>query len=166
MIRSVIRGVEALCHRRARNAEIEEELHSFLQHSIEDKIRRGMTREAAMRSARAEVGSFAAVRQKVWSAGWESTPEMLWHDLIYTFRRLRRTPGVIFAVVLSIGLGIAANATIFSLVSKFVLAPAPVGDPKTLTTVYRTYDHGACCNARLSRSSRPGKVVLRYGGLL
>lgn len=67
-------------------------------------------------------------------------------DLVYCYRRLRRTPGVVLAVVLSIGLGIAANATIFSLVSKFVLAPAPVGDPGTLTTVYRTYDNGSCCN--------------------
>jgi predicted permease len=147
MIRSFIRGLEALRHKRARNGEIEEELHSFLQHSIEDKIRCGMTRESAIRSARAEIGGVAAVRQKVWSAGWESTAEMLWHDLIYTFRRLARTPGVVFAVVLSIGLGIAANATIFSLVSKFVLAPAPVGDPKTLTTVYRTFNNGTCCNA-------------------
>ncbi len=147
MMRSFIRGLEALRRKKARNGEIEEELHAFLQHSIEDKIQRGMTPESAMRSARAEIGSVTAVQHKVWSAGWESTAETLWHDLIYTFRRLARTPGVVFAVVLSIGLGIAANATIFSLVSKFVLAPAPVGDPKTLTTVYRTYDNGACCNA-------------------
>lgn len=147
MIRSFIRGIEALCTKNARNSEIEEELHAFFEDSVEDKMRRGMGREDAMRVARTEIGSVTAVRHKVWSAGWESQGEMLQHDVIYTFRRLARTPGVVFAVVLSIGLGIAANATIFSLVSKFVLASAPVGDPKTLTTVYRTYDNGTCCNA-------------------
>ena len=147
LIRGFIQGFEAFCRKKARNGEIEEELQAYLEDSIEDKIRRGMGREDAMRVARAEIGSVTAVRHKVWSEGWESQAEMLWHDLIYTLRRLARTPGAALVVVLSIGLGIAANATIFSLVSKFVLAPAPVGDPKTLTTVYRTYDNGACCNA-------------------
>jgi predicted permease len=147
LIRSFIQGLEALCHKKARNGEIEDELQAYLEDSIEDKMRRGVAREDAMRAARAEIGSVTAVRHKVWSAGWESQAEILWHDLIYTSRRLARTPGVALAVVLSIGLGIAVNATIFSLVSKFVLAPAPVGDPKTLTTVYRTYDNGTCCNA-------------------
>lgn len=146
MMRSFIRGFQALCRREQRNGEIEEELHAFMQYSIEDKIRHGMTPERAIRSARAEIGSVSAVQHGVWSAGWESTAEMLWHEVIYTFRRLKRTPGLVLAVLLSIGLGIAANAAIFSLVSKFVLAPAPVGDPKTLLTVFRTYDNGACCN--------------------
>jgi hypothetical protein len=68
-------------------------------------------------------------------------------NLAYTFRRVARMPGSVFVVALSIGLGTAANATVFSLVSKFVLAPAPVGDPSTLTTIFRTYDNGSCCNA-------------------
>src|SRR5580704_8783876 len=147
LIRGFIQGFEALRRKKARNGKIEEELQAYLEDSIEDKVGRGMGREDAMRAARAEIGSVMSVRQKVWSAGWEAHAETLWHDLTYTFRRLGRTPGVALVVVLSIGLGIAANATIFSLVSKFVLAPAPVGDPKTLTTVYRTYDKGSCCNA-------------------
>ena len=84
-----------------------------------------------------------AIDQK---SNWAADAGLLGHDLLYSWRRLKRMPGPVLAVVLSIGLGIAANATIFSLVSKFVLAPAPVGDPKTLTTIYRTYDNGACCN--------------------
>ena len=50
------------------------------------------------------------------------------------------------AVVVSIGLGIAANATIFSMVSKFVLSRAPVADPSTLMTLHTTHDGDACCN--------------------
>ena len=47
--------------------------------------------------------------------------------------------------MLSIGLGIAANSTIFSMVSAFVLRTAPVGDPATLLNVFTT-QRGACCN--------------------
>ncbi len=66
-------------------------------------------------------------------------------DLTYAFRRLSRSPGFAATAVVSIGLGIAANATIFSMVSTFLVRPAPVGDPATLMTVYTT-ERGECCN--------------------
>src|ERR1700760_2042725 len=66
-------------------------------------------------------------------------------DLSYTFRRLSRTPGLVLAIVISIGLGIAANTTIFSMVSRFVLTPPPVGDPNTLLSL-KTTDKNECCN--------------------
>jgi predicted permease len=69
----------------------------------------------------------------------------LWQDLTYTFRRVSKSPGFVLAVVVSIGLGIAANSTIFSMVSKFVLRSAPVGDPGTLMAVLTT-ERGQCCN--------------------
>lgn len=67
-------------------------------------------------------------------------------DLAYTFRRLSRAPGFVIAVVVSIGLGIAANATIFSMVSRFVLRPAPVGDPSRLLNLRTLHDGDQCCN--------------------
>jgi hypothetical protein len=66
-------------------------------------------------------------------------------DLTHTIRRLSKAPGFVFAVMVSIGLGIAANATIFSMVSRFVLRPAPIGDPSTLMSLHTTY-HEQCCN--------------------
>jgi predicted permease len=66
-------------------------------------------------------------------------------DLTHTIRRLSKSPGFVFAVMVSIGLGIAANATIFSMVSTFVLRPAPVGDPSTLLSLHTTYQE-QCCN--------------------
>ncbi len=67
-------------------------------------------------------------------------------DLAYTFRRLSKSPGIVLAVVISIGLGIAANSTIFSIVSRFVLRPAPVGNPSTLMSLHFTHDNEQCCS--------------------
>ncbi|QNI34339.1 ABC transporter permease [Alloacidobacterium dinghuense] len=66
-------------------------------------------------------------------------------DLAYTFRRLSKTPGLVLAVVISIGLGLAANSTIFSMVSRFVLTPPPVGDPGSLLSL-KTTDKNECCS--------------------
>ena len=68
------------------------------------------------------------------------------HDLTYSLRRLSRSPGFVFTVVVSIALGIAANSTIFSMISRFVLRPAPVGDPSTLLALHTTHDGDQCCN--------------------
>ena len=43
-------------------------------------------------------------------------------------RRLVGAPAIVAAVVASIGIGIAANATIFAMVNRFVLRSAPVGN--------------------------------------
>jgi predicted permease len=67
-------------------------------------------------------------------------------DLVYTMRRLSKSPWLVAAVVVSIGLGIAANATIFSMVSRFVLRRAPVGHPSTLMSLHVTQQGEPCCN--------------------
>lgn len=68
------------------------------------------------------------------------------HDIRYSLRRLAKSPGFVAAVVLSIAIGIAANATIFSMISRFVLRPAPVGNPSTLLGIHTTHDGDQCCN--------------------
>jgi hypothetical protein len=95
---------------------------------------------------------------------------VLRQDLSYSLRRLSRSPGFVFAVILSIGLGIAANATIFSMVSRFVFWPPPVADPSTLMALHTTHDGDRCCNsfclAHLRRSARPGPIFLQCRRLL
>jgi predicted permease len=66
-------------------------------------------------------------------------------EMRQTLRRLWKAPGFVLAVIVSVGLGIAANATIFSMVSRFVLSPAPVGDPNTFVALHTT-TRGECCN--------------------
>src|ERR1700677_4447244 len=68
-------------------------------------------------------------------------------DLTYVLRRLVGKPGIVAAVVVSIGIGIAANAKIFAMVSRFVLRAAPVGDPTTLVSLHLTHEGDRCCNS-------------------
>ena len=62
--------------------------------------------------------------------------EQLWSDVRLAARVLAKSPGFTAVAVLSLALGIGANATIFSLLNALLLRPLPGRDPARLVTVY------------------------------
>ncbi|MGB6131363.1 MAG: ABC transporter permease [Acidobacteriaceae bacterium] len=135
MLRSLIAGVRALLRPAERNAEIEDELRSFYEASVEDKNRRGMSAEEAQRAARAETGSAEMVRHKIWSVGWESIFDSITRDMQIALRQLRKSPGFTATAVLTLALGIGVNATMFSLVSAFLMPRLPGHDSQGVVAI-------------------------------
>ncbi|MCI0355037.1 MAG: ABC transporter permease, partial [Acidobacteria bacterium] len=64
--------------------------------------------------------------------------ETLLQDIRYGLRVLRKSPGFAFVAVLSLGLGIGANTTIFTLINAVLLRSEPVRDIERLVAVYTT----------------------------
>ncbi len=62
---------------------------------------------------------------------------MLWNDLRYALRLMRRNPGFSFVAVLSLALGIGANTAIFSLFYTIMLRQLPVPHPEELVELVR-----------------------------
>jgi predicted permease len=141
----LIRCFAALTGRR-RHHDAEAELASHLEFHIEDGMRSGLSYEQARRQALIHLGGYDQTRQAMRERQGLPFIENLARDLRYSLRTFARHKAVTIIAIVSIGLGIGANATIFSLVSRFVLRPAPVGDPATLLEIMGTHVGDRCCN--------------------
>ena len=119
------------------DSDFEDELASHVAMHIDDGIRAGLSLEEARRQALIRLGGAEQTRQAYRERRGLPWLETLARDFAYSLRRLVHRPAMTAIAVLSIGLGLGANATIFSMVSRFVLRPAPVGDPATLLSVQR-----------------------------
>jgi len=123
-----------------------EELESHVALHTDAGVRTGLSQTEARRQALIRLGGAEQTRQAHRERRTLPWLESLLRDAAYALRTLARHRGASAIAILSIGLGIGANATIFSMVSRFVLRPAPVGDPSTLLTLKTTHDGDQCCN--------------------
>jgi predicted permease len=129
------------------DADFREELEAHVAMDTERGMRNGLSREAARRRALARFGGLTQAHEAYAERRGLPWLQSLLRDLHYGVRSLARNRLVTAVAILSIGLGIGSNTTIFSIVSRFVLRPAPVGDPATLLSLHIKGDRDSrCCN--------------------
>ena len=122
--------------RRRREAELDEEIRSHLQLAAQDRIDHGQSPDDARRGVVKEFGNVALVKEvtrDAWGlAFWESWIQ----DIRLSLRMLARNPVLTVVAALSIGLGIAANVTIFSFVNALLFTAPAVESPSRLVEIW------------------------------
>ena len=126
--KSIVSGLRALFHRQQVSQELDEEINSYHAIAAEEKVRAGMSREQAVRAARMQMGNMEVMKDQIQGSGWESVIETFAQDVRFGLRTFAKNPGFTTVAVLTLALGISANATIFSVVSAIMLKPPPIPD--------------------------------------
>jgi putative ABC transport system permease protein len=63
--------------------------------------------------------------------------QTLWHDVTHAARTLLKSPGFAFPAIVTLALGIGANATVFSLADTVLFRSLPVPDAERIVHVYQ-----------------------------
>jgi macrolide transport system ATP-binding/permease protein len=115
--------------------DIDEEFRIHVEMETEANIRRGMALDEARAAARKSFGNLsrkAELGYDVRGGGWL---EKLWQDLRFGLRMLMKQPGFTLTAVLTLALGIGANAAIFTLLHAVMMKTLPVADPERLVRI-------------------------------
>src|SRR5438094_778744 len=106
--------------------DLDEEIRGHLAISIKERIERGEDPASARLAALKEFGNVSLTRdsiRSVWHPRWLDAAEALGRDIRFAMRSLLRAKGLAATVVVTLALGIGANAAIFSVVRGVLLRP-------------------------------------------
>jgi putative ABC transport system permease protein len=107
-------------------ADLDEEIRGHLALNIQQRVERGESPEAARLAALREFGYVPHLRdemRRVWYSRGFDMAEALAQDMRVGLRSLLRAKGLAATVVITLALGIGANAAIFSVVRGVLLRP-------------------------------------------
>jgi len=109
--------------------DVAEELRQHLDDQYRELRAAGASHDDALRAMADDVNAVRSRRSRL-------RPELIAADVRYAFRTLRRNPGFAIVVLLTLALGIGANAAIFSVVNGVLLRPLPFRDADRLMVIW------------------------------
>ena len=105
--------------------QMDQELQFHLDLETNRLVQQGVTPDEAHTRALRTFGGVEKVREECREARRTSWAETLGRNTRYAWRALRRQPGYVAAVIVTLGLGIGANTAMFSVIDGVLLKPLP-----------------------------------------
>jgi putative ABC transport system permease protein len=126
--------------------EFDDELRFHMEMRIDRNMRDGMNRDDAEAEARSHLGNSLNIKEDMRDTRIIGWIESLVSDIRHGLRLFKHQPGLTALAVLTLSLGIGANATIFSLLNAALFRPLPFADSQGLVALVDGFRAGRATN--------------------
>lgn len=158
--------IRALFDRTTLDHELDAELRDHVERDTKANIARGMTPDEARRTALAAFGGVQRFKEETRAAHGSSWVEWLRQDASITVRSLAKSPGFTAAIVLTLALGVGANAAIYSVLNRIYLQPpGGISSPSELRRLYERLPPKAPMNSGDKEVVTDGFDYMTFDGL-
>lgn len=117
--------------------ERSEEVESYLRIETDENIARGLPYDEARAAALRKLGNRTLIREEIYRMNTVSFLDALARDVRHSFRMLGRSPMFTAAALLTLAIGIGANAAVFSVVNSVLLRPLRYPDAEQLVALHQ-----------------------------
>jgi macrolide transport system ATP-binding/permease protein len=125
----------ATLHPRRHDRDLERELRSHLELAVLNEHQQGRSVDEASRAAALHTGGVAQAVEALRDQRGLPWLDDLARDVRHALRLLRRDPVFTLVAIVSLAIGIGANAAIFGLADALILRPLPVRDSGAVVTI-------------------------------
>jgi predicted permease len=131
-----------LFRRKQTEADLDAELRSYTDLLTDENRARGLAPDEARRKAQIDSGGLEQVKEAVRESRPTAFLDSLSQDLRYALRLFRKSPAFTAAAILTLALGMGANAAVFSLVDSVFFRALPFADINRLVHVWAINSDG------------------------
>jgi predicted permease len=134
----LVRRLRSLGRRQELEEGLDDEIRFHVEQQTEKNLLSGMTPDEARRQALIRFGGVEQVREQTRDEFRAALIENVARDARYGLRSLRRHPAFTVMALVSLAIGIGANAAIFGVAHAVLFRESPLDDPETLVNIYES----------------------------
>jgi macrolide transport system ATP-binding/permease protein len=135
MLHDIAFRIRALIRPEAMDAELDDELRSEFEEQVEFFLQQGLPLDEARRQAKLSFGELEQIKERCRDARGVFLLETMRQDLIHAVRLLKKDPVFSIVAILTLAIGIGANAGTLSLLHAVSMRSLSVDNPGQLAIV-------------------------------